>query len=323
MASMATQRGTGASPVQKELLLHGRGARATKGKMTRRERREAFEALLFLSPWLIGFTLFTAGPVITSFVLSFFRWDIIHPAKFIGLGNWKHLFRDPTLAESLGHTLVYSVLHIPLAMGVALGLAMLLNQKLRGMRIFRTIFYLPHLTQGVATFTLWSVVLEPETGVINRVLRLFMNHPPQWLFDPFWAKPALVLMSLWATGGMMLVFLAGLQNIPSQLYEAAEIDGAGRASQFLNVTLPMLSPTIFFNLIVSTIASLRVFDSAFILTNGGPSNSTLFYVYYLFNRAFVYFNMGYASAMAWLLFAVSLILTVVQLKLGKRWVHYG
>jgi multiple sugar transport system permease protein len=170
-------------------------------------------------------------------------------------------------------------------------------------------------------------VFDPETGPLNRMLRplatLFGSEPPHWLTDTFWAKPAIVVVSLWSVGGMMLIFLAGLQQIPRQLYEAAEIDGAARWQRFINVTLPMLSPTIFFNTIISTIAAFRVFDAAFILTEGGPENSTLFYVFYLFRRAFVHFNMGYASAMAWLLFLLILLLTIVQLLLGKRWVHYG
>jgi multiple sugar transport system permease protein len=291
--------------------------------MTPRQRREALEALLFLSPWILGFVLFTAGPIIASIVLSFFKWDVISPAKFVGLANYRYLFHDRILVKSLVNTIVYAAMYIPGAIVVSLAMAMLLNQQLRGMRLFRTIFYIPTLTQGVATFTLWSIVLEPEIGLLNRGLRVFTDHPPGWLTDPAWAKPALVIMALWSVGGMMLVFLAGLKNIPEQLYEAAEIDGAGRLARFRHVTVPMLSPTIFFNTIMATIGSFQVFAAAFILTGGGPSNATMFYVYYLFNRAFVYFNMGYASAMAWLLFAIVLALTVLQIRLGRKWVHYG
>jgi multiple sugar transport system permease protein len=214
-------------------------------------------------------------------------------------------------------------MYIPGSIVVSLMLAVLLNQKLRGMGIFRTIFYLPSLTAGVATFTLWAVVFDPKMGLLNRFLRLFFDNPPGWLSDPAWAKPALVIMALWSVGGMMLVFLAGLQNISDQLYEAAEIDGAGTVSQFFNVTIPILSPTIFFNTIISTIASFRVFEAAMVMTSGGPKNATLLYVYYLFNRAFTYGQMGYASAMAWLLFAIVLVLTVIQIRAGRRWVHYG
>jgi multiple sugar transport system permease protein len=292
-----------------------------------RAKREAWEALAFLSPWIIGFILFTAGPIVFSLGLSFFKWDIIGPAHFIGLANYRQMFHDKLLAKSLFNTIVYAAMYIPGSIVVSLGLAMLLNHELRGMRFFRTIFYLPTLTQGVATYALWSVVFDPDTGPLNRALRPILNlfgaEPPRWLTEPFWAKPAVAIMSLWAVGGMMLIFLAGLQQVPEQLYEAAEIDGAGRFQRFLHVTIPMLSPTIFFNTIISTIAAFRVFDAAFILTEGGPESSTLFYVFYLFRRAFVYFHMGYASAMAWLLFLIILGLTILQIGLGRKWVHYG
>jgi multiple sugar transport system permease protein len=294
---------------------------------TAREKREALEAFAFISPWIIGFIVFTAGPIAFSLGLSFFKWDIIRPASFIGLSNYRQMLHDPLLTKSLLNTVVYAAMYIPGSIVVALGMAMLLNRELAGIRLFRTIFYLPTLTQGVATFVMWTVVFDPETGPLNRALRplatLFGSQPPRWLVDPFWAKPAIVIVSLWAVGGMMLIFLAGLQQVPRQLYEAAEIDGAGPMHQFLHVTLPLLSPTIFFNTIISTIAAFRVFDAAFILTEGGPSNSTLFYVFYLFRRAFGHFNMGYASAMAWVLFIIILALTMVQISLGKRWVHYG
>jgi multiple sugar transport system permease protein len=252
---------------------------------------------------------------------------MISPASWVGFGNYREMFHDKLVYKSLSNTIIYSAMYIPLSIATALALAMLLNQRLPGMRIFRTIFYLPTLTQGVATFVLWATVFESEIGLLNRLLRpithLFGYEPPSWLHDTNWSKPAIVIMGVWGVGGMMLIFLAGLQNIPEQLYEAAEIDGAGRWRRFFNVTLPMLSPVIFFNTILTTIGSLRVFDAAFVLTAGGPSKSTLFYVYYLFNRAFVHFNMGYASAMAWLLFAIVLVLTVIQVRFGQKWVHYG
>jgi multiple sugar transport system permease protein len=295
----------------------------TRHRLSPRERREAWEAMLFLSPWIIGFVLFTGGPVLFSLALSFFKWDAIHPAKFYGLRNYAQMLHDPLLTKSLWNTVVYAAMYIPGSIIMALTLAMLLNQKLRGMRVFRTIFYLPYLTAGVATYTLWAAVFEPKMGVMNRFLRLFFDNPPTWLQDPAWSKVALVIMAVWSVGGMMLVFLAGLQNISDQLYEAAEIDGAGPVSRFLNVTIPLLSPTIFFNTIITTIASFRVFDAAMVMTAGGPSNSTLFYVYHLFNKAFTFGQFGYASAMAWLLFAIVLVLTVVQIRLGRKWVHYG
>jgi multiple sugar transport system permease protein len=289
----------------------------------RRQRAQTLEAMLFLSPWILGFVIFTAGPSLASLVLSLMKWDVISPAKWVGLANYKRLFNDPLLVAALWNTVVYAALSIPLHIIVALGLAILLNQKVRAMPIFRTIFYLPSLTAGVATFLLWGNIFDPEAGLINRFLRHFTDNPPGWLLDPAWSKVALVIMGTWAVGSTMLIFLAGLQGIPAQLYEAASIDGAGSWAQFRNVTLPMLSPAIFFNVIIATIGALQVFAQAFVLTRGGPSNSTLFYVYYLFNRAFVYFDMGYASAMAWLLFAIVLVLTVIQMQLAKRWVHYA
>lgn len=293
------------------------------GPRTLRERREIRDALLFLSPWLAGFLLFTAGPILFSLFLSFCRWDVIRPLHWIGLANYQEMLHDRLLGVALINTLVYAALAIPSSLLVALGMALLLSQKVKGIGVFRTLFYLPTLTQGVATFTLWSAILDPETGLINRGLRHLVAHPPGWLIDPAWSKPALVLMGLWSVGGTMLIFLAGLKNIPTELYEAASLDGARGGAQFFHVTLPMLSPTIFFNVIMGTIGAFQVFTAAFVLTGGGPSNSTLFYVYYLFNRAFVYFNMGYASAMAWLLFVIVLLLTLVQMRLGQKWVHYG
>jgi multiple sugar transport system permease protein len=293
-------------------------------KMSGREKREAWEAVAFLSPWIIGFVLFTAGPIVASFVLSFFRWDGISPPAFIGLANFKQLLRDETLRLSLYNTALYAAMYIPASIGTALAMALLLNQRgVPGMRFFRTVFYLPTLTQGVATFVLWRIVYDADNGPVNRFLRQFVSNPPGWLIDPAWSKPAIVLMNVWSVGGMMLIFLAGLQNIPRQLYEAAEIDGAGAPGRFLNVTLPMLSPTICLNMIVATIGAFQVFAAAYILTGGGPARSTLFYAYYLFNRAFVYFNLGYASAMAWLLFLIILTLTGIQIRYSRRWVHYG
>jgi multiple sugar transport system permease protein len=295
-------------------------------KMTARQRREAWEAVAFLSPWIIGFILFIGGPIIASFFMSFYRWDpsdLNNPTQYIGLANYRELFRDEMLRLSLYNTILYAAMYIPAAICTALALAMLLNQKVPGMRAFRTILYLPTITQGVATFALWRIVYDADNGPINRFLRMFTDNPPGWLIDPNWSKPAIVLMNLWSVGGMMLIFLAGLQNIPRQLYEAASIDGAGRWRQFTSITLPMLSPTILLNMIMATIGAFQVFAAAYILTNGGPARSTLFYAYYLFNRAFVYFNMGYASAMAWLLFLIILALTALQLFYSRKWVHYA
>jgi multiple sugar transport system permease protein len=303
----------------------GRRATAARGPARRRGvRRETAEALVFLAPWIVGFVLFTGGPIVASIGLSLFDWDAIRPARFVGLENYRQLAHDRQLVKSLWNTAVYAALFVPGAVVTSLAMAMLLNRRVRGQRFFRTVFYLPTLTQGVATYTLWAVVFDPDGGPLNRALRAAgVARPPNWLYDPSWVKPALVFMAIWAVGGKMLIFLAGLQNIPRQMYEAAEIDGAGPVARFWNVTVPMLSPTIFFNTVMAVIASFQVFAPAYVLTGEGPEKSSLFYVYYLFNRAFVYFDLGYASAMAWLLFLIILGLTVVQIRLGRRWVHYG
>ncbi len=311
----------------------------TKEKTSKLQRMEAIQGFLFISPWIIGFLVFAAGPVIASLCISFCKWDILTPAKFVGFGNYAKMMEDPLIRKSLMNTLYYAAFAIPLGMVGALSTALLLNQKLTGMRIFRTLFYVPSVTAGVATFLLWTWIFNPELGLLNRALRheipwitwahgFAVTHiplvadPPKWLGDPAWAMPALIIMALWGVGGGMIIYLAGLQGIPEELYEAALLDGAGNIQKFRYVTIPMLSPTIFFNLIMSIIGAFQVFGAAFIMTGGGPMNATLFYVLYLFQNAFMYFRMGYASAMAWLLFIIIMTLTLIQFKLAPKWVHY-
>lgn len=310
-----------------------------KQKMTNRQRTEALQGFAFISPWMIGFVCFALGPVIFSLCLSFCKWDILTPIQFVGMKNYAKMVQDPLVGKSLVNTLYYAAFAIPLGMCGALGTALLLNQKLKAMRLFRTLFYVPSVTSGVATFLLWSFIFNPEMGLMNRALSHkvpwielvngiaikyipFIANPPKWLADPTWAMPALIIMSLWGVGGGMLIYLAGLQGIPEELYEAALLDGANPIQKFWYVTIPMLSPTIFFNLIMSIIGSFQVFGAAFVMTGGAPANSTLFYVLYLFQNAMMYFRMGYASAMAWLLFIIILSLTLIQLRLSKKWVHY-
>ena len=310
-----------------------------KEKTSKLQRMEAVQGFLFISPWIVGFLVFAAGPVIASLCISFCKWDILTPAKFVGFGNYAKMMEDPLIRKSLVNTLYYAAFAIPLGMVGALSTALLLNQKLKGMRIFRTLFYVPSVTAGVATILLWSFIFNPELGLLNRALRhqipwitwvhgFAVSHipivadPPKWLGDPHWAMPALILMALWGVGGGMIIYLAGLQGIPEELYEAALLDGAGNVQKFRYVTIPLLSPTIFFNLIMSIIGAFQVFQTAFIMTQGGPMNATLFYVLYLFQNAFMYFRMGYASAMAWLLFIIIMTLTLLQFKLAHKWVHY-
>lgn len=300
---------------------------------------------LFISPWLIGFIVLTAFPVISSFIISFCRWDLLmgmSRIRWVGLSNYWELLgfhqdgldwvaNDPLFWQSLKVTFLYSSLAVPLGICASIALALLLNQKIKGITIYRTIFYLPAVTSGVATAVLWHWIFNPEFGLLNYtleiigigwLLRQFNMDLPLWLASTSWALPAFIFMSLWGIGGPMVIYLAGLQGIPKELYEVAELDGAGIWRKFTNVTLPMLTPTIFFNLIISIIGSFQVFTQALIMTNGGPANATLFYVLYLYRNAFIYFQMGYASAMAWILFLIILTLTLIQFKYARKWVYY-
>ncbi|HWP41496.1 MAG TPA: sugar ABC transporter permease, partial [Tepidisphaeraceae bacterium] len=275
----------------------------------------------FASPWMIGFAVLVGGPILFSILLSFTRYDVLTPARYVGLDNYRQLLHDSLLYKSLGNT-AYMLIRIPLMMAVSLAIALLLNRAVRGIGFYRTAFYMPAIVPMVAASLLWVWLLNPTAGVINRMLGWFIDSPPLWLQDPAWSKPSLILMSLWTAGAGMIIWLAGLQSIPQQLYEAASIDGAGAWRRFVHVTLPMLSPYILFNTIVGVIGTMQIFGEAYIMTAGGPVDSTLFYAYYLFKQAFGYFRMGYASALAWILFLVVLGLTLVQLWLGKKWVHY-
>lgn len=300
--------------------------RSGRGLRRRVWRRQTAAGFLFAAPWITGMLLLTAGPIVVSLVYSFCRYDVLHPARFVGLENYRRLLSDdPLFWRSLGNT-AYMMLGVPLGMTVGLAIAMLLNTRVRGMQVYRTVFYLPAIVPMVAASILWIWVLNPEVGLVNSLLRTVgVSDPPNWLQSSSWllgSKAAIILMGLWSAGSGMIIWLAGLKGIPSHLYEAAEIDGAGAWSRFLHITLPMLSPYIFFNLVMGIIGTMQVFTQAYIMTQGGPDDSTMFYAYYLFNNAFRYFRMGYASALAWILFVVILALTLVQLRLAPRWVHY-
>jgi multiple sugar transport system permease protein len=285
-------------------------------------KKEAVEGFLFISPWLIGFLIFTLGPLIASIFLSLSKWDIFADPQFVGLQNYSKMLVDPLFKKSLWNTFYYAIFSIPLGMAGGLSLALLLNQKVKGLPIFRTIFYLPSVTSGVAVALLWKWIFNPEFGIANMILNWFGLPSLQWLSSPHWAMPALIIMSLWGIGGGMLIYLAGLQGIPQQLYEAAELDGAGSWSCFINITLPMLSPTLFFQLIMGIIGSFQVFTQVYVMTQGGPANATLVYVLYLYQNAFQWWKMGYASALAWVLFAIVMVFTLIQFKLAPHWVHY-
>jgi multiple sugar transport system permease protein len=289
-------------------------------------RPQALAGYGFVSPWLLGMTVLTAGPILVSIVYSFCRYDVLHPAEFVGWDNYRRLLADdPLFWKALANT-AFMMLGVPVGMASGLGIAMLLNTRVRGMQVYRTLFYLPAIVPAVASSILWIWVLNPEVGLVNSLLRMVgWADPPNWLQSSAWllgSKTAIVLMGLWSAGSGMVIWLAGLKGIPAHLYEAAQIDGAGPWRRFRHITLPMLSPYIFFNLIMGIIGTMQVFTQAYIMTEGGPDDSTLFYAYYLFNNAFRYFKMGYASALAWILFLIVLALTLLQLRLAPRWVHY-
>lgn len=299
------------------------------GRMARAEERMGY---LFIAPWILGMLLFSLFPIVTSFLLSLCQWDAITPlreAQWMGLGNYTRLFTDePKFWMALRVTAVYSLFSVPIGLVLSVLIAILLNQKVRGIPLFRTIYYLPSLVGGVSVAVLWWRIFNRDFGLLNyglMKLGVFERagiNPIDWLGSETWALPAMIVMSLWGVGGGMLIYLAGLQGIPTQMYEAASIDGAGRLRKFFSITLPMLSPVIFFNLIMGIIGSFQVFTQAFVMTNGGPNNATLFYVLYLFQKGFQQFEMGYASALAWVLFAIILVLTAFVMRSSKSWVHY-
>jgi multiple sugar transport system permease protein len=288
-----------------------------------RKKQQALWGLAFISPWLLGFLIFTAGPMLASLYLSFCKYDL-HTLSFVGTKNYEVLLtRDPLFYRSLTNTALYVFFSVPLGLTGSLLIAVLLNQKVKGLPVFRTMFYLPSLVPAVASSLVWLWVFHPDAGILNYGLSKLGIKGPAWLLDPKTALGSLIMMSLWGIGGgRMLIFLAGLQGISDELYEAAQLDGAKGWASFRHITLPMLSPTIFFNLILGIIGSFQVFTSAYIMTGGGPDNATLMYVLYLYNNAFRYFKLGKASAMAWILFAILLAFTLVQFKNASKWVYY-
>lgn len=284
-------------------------------------RREAMEGRLFALPFIVGFLAFWVFPLIYSIYLIFQDWDLISPPTFVGFENVAMLFRDPKVGLSLYNTAYYTFIGVPLQLLVALLLAMALNVNLRGLAVYRTLMYLPSMTPVVASAVVWLQIFHPEFGILNAFLGVFGVEPINWLYTREVAKPAFILMTLWSVGPQMIIFLAGLQGVPTSIYEAAEIDGAGGWQKFWSITIPMISPIIFFNFVVGVIGSFQVFTTAFIMTQGGPQDATLFTVLYLYRNGFQYFKMGYASTIAWMLFFIIVFFTVLQFKLGDRWVY--
>ena len=302
--------------------------RVQKGSMVTAKRRETITALLFALPWFIGFSVFLLYPLIASVYYSFCDYSVLRPPVFIGIANYSDLWHDEVFWKTLQNTSIYTIFALPCGLFVALSLAMLLNTKVRGLTIYRTIFFVPSLVPQVSLAVLWLWLFNGEHGIINYVLNFFLwplhMKGPNWLSDPFWSKPALVLLGVWGVGNAMVIYLAGLQDVPQALYEAADLDGATWWAKTWHVTLPMLSPVILFNLIMGIIGTLQVFTVPYVMFPGGsPARSTYFYTMYLFDNAFIYHKMGYACAMGWIMFLIILVLTLFSLKMSERHVYYG
>jgi multiple sugar transport system permease protein len=291
-----------------------------RSKLVARETRAFY---LFLSPWIIGMILFTGGPLIASLGLSFTSYDIVKPPIFVGFSNYKEIFSDKIFIQSLKVTLKYVLGAVPLNVLGALILATFLNQKVYGLSVWRTIYYLPVVTTGVAVSLLWSWVLNPDFGIVNSILwKFFGIRGPEWFYSERWAIPSFILMSVWGVGGPMLIYLGGMQGIPTELYEAAEIDGASWWQSYIHITIPLISPVIFYNTVTTMIGTFQVFIPAFIITQGGPNYASYFYVLNLYKHAFQYYHMGYASALAWILFLIVLLLTILAFRISNYWIYY-
>ncbi|HBY97920.1 MAG TPA: ABC transporter permease [Chloroflexi bacterium] len=300
-----------------------------RAQPTRRPRplslksRQALWGYIFILPWLLGFLLFTAGPILAVFYLGFTEYSVFSPPSWVGLKNYSKIFADdPLFVTSLGNTLYYVALSVPGQIVLAFFVALLLNSRIRGLGIYRTIFYLPVIVPYVVTSVLFLWILDPQVGILKYFLSGVGLPSPQWFQSETWSKPGIVLLSLWYMGTYMLIFLAGLQGIPEHLYEAADLDGATARQKLFSITIPLMTPTIFFNLINGIINSFQVFTFAYIITKGGPLNSTLFYVLYIYRQAFEFFHMGYASALATILFVLVLGVTVLMFRWSRSWVFY-
>ncbi|MCC7355915.1 MAG: sugar ABC transporter permease [Anaerolineae bacterium] len=294
--------------------------RERMGPLARRRERWFY---LMISPWIVGFILFSGGPIIASAAISFTRWSLVQSPDWIALGNYTYaLFEDDLFWKVIKNTIYYSLGSVPSGLVVAFALALLLNEKVRGINFFRTIFFLPSVVSGVGVILLFGWIFNPRFGLINGMLARVGIKGPGWLYDPHWAMPVLIILSLYGVGGTMLIYLAGLQGVPQELYEAAEMDGAGTWARFRHITVPVLSPVTFLLLVTGIIGTFQVFTPAYVLTNGGPEFSTTTIGLSIYFNAFQYNKMGYAASQAWLLFATILVLTLVQFRLSKRWVHY-
>lgn len=300
-----------------------KAAQRRKGRISRQRMHDNIVGYLFFSPWLIGLVLFNILPILAAVYYSFTEYSVLQPARWIGWGNFYQMFyQDELFWKAVYNTLYYAIFSVPLGLIFAIVLAMFLNYKVWGLTFFRATFFLPSIVPGVAAAVVWAWILNPEYGLINDMLARFGLPGPPWLTSEVWSKPAFVLMSLWGIGSTAIIFLAALQDIPQHLYEAAEIDGANLFQRARFVTMPMLTPAIFFNLIMGVIGALQIFTQVYVISDGGPVWSTLFFVFYLYRQGFQYFNMGYASALSLVLFVITLIFTLILMTTSKRWVYY-
>jgi multiple sugar transport system permease protein len=299
------------------------GPLAVWRSMGRNARREAIEGYICIAPWIVGFVTFVAGPIIASFVLSLTAWDIVNPPRWVGLNNYARIFTDDEdFRQALKVTLTYTVFSLPLQLLLGLSLSLLLNMRLHGINVYRTLFYIPAVLPGVAVTLLWVWIFNPDFGIINYLLSLIGIQGPTWFESPRWALRGLIIMGLWNVGGGAVIYLAGLQNIPPHLYEAAELDGANAWHRFWRVTLPLLTPTLFFQLVLGLIWTFQIFTESYLATGGGPLKSTLFYMLYIYRTAFNSMRMGYASALAWILAVIILVITLLVFRSSPHWVYY-
>jgi multiple sugar transport system permease protein len=291
-------------------------------RFTRRQVREWVDGYLFASPFIIGFSLFIAYPMLYSVYLVFVRWDLLSPVRWVGTDNIVRLFQDPRANLALYNSAYYTIFAVPIQLIIAFLLALALTQRIRFRDFYRAGFYMPIIVPLVASAVVWQRVFHPEFGILNEVLGWFGIAPRAWLFQPELAKPAFIFMSFWMIGRQMVIFIAGLGNIPESLNEAASLDGAGPLQRLIHVTIPLMTPLIFYNMVIAIINSFQMFVPAMIMTQGGPENATLFSVLYIYRQGFVNFNMGYASALAWEFFIIIMGFTIAQFYISKRWVYY-
>ncbi|MEU4193176.1 sugar ABC transporter permease [Kribbella sp. NPDC026611] len=323
MATTSTSRPAAAAAAGPDSTARRQG----KPKRSPLARREDRAGWLFVSPWALGFLIFTLGPMIASLVLSFTDYQMIQKPHAVGLENYRQLLDDPRVLKSLSNTFIYAAMFVPLGTIVALVLAMMLQRVGRAGGFFRTAFYLPEMTPAVAAGAMFLLLLNGQQGLVNKVLGWIGINGPNWTTDPHWLKPSLAIVSLWTVGGTVVIYLAALNAVPKQLYEAAELDGAGPVTRFFRITVPMISGALFFTVITHTIAAMQMFDQAYTMFYGPQQKATaseesLVYMVYLFQNAFQFFKMGFASAMAWLLFVIIMLITFIQVRIGNRYVYY-